>query len=188
VIFEEKLTKVPWHIAPIGLGVISISTVKSGFTITDIAIVVAHWPAVGVNVYTVVPAEAVLMTAGFHVPVIPLVDVPCNTPGVTPAQYGPKAVNVGVIILFTVTDIVVVVAHWPDAGVNVYVIVPAAAVFITAGLQVPVIPLTDVPGKVPGVAPTQYGPKAVKAGVALAFTVTDIVAVVAHKPVAGVNT
>jgi hypothetical protein len=35
-----------------------------------IVVVVAHWPAVGVKVYTVVPATAVLITAGAHVPVI----------------------------------------------------------------------------------------------------------------------
>jgi hypothetical protein len=37
--------------------------------------VVAHWPAAGVKVYVVVPAVAVLMVAGFHVPVIPFVEV-----------------------------------------------------------------------------------------------------------------
>jgi hypothetical protein len=35
----------------------------------------AHWPAVGVNVYDVVPADAVLIVAGFQVPVMPFVDV-----------------------------------------------------------------------------------------------------------------
>ncbi len=31
---------------------------------------VAHWPADGVKVYVVVPVTAVLMVAGFHVPVM----------------------------------------------------------------------------------------------------------------------
>jgi len=35
----------------------------------------AHCPAVGVNVYTVVPFAVVLIVAGFHVPVIPSLDV-----------------------------------------------------------------------------------------------------------------
>ena len=34
-----------------------------------------HWPAFGVNVYVVVPVVDVFITAGFHVPVIPLLDV-----------------------------------------------------------------------------------------------------------------
>ena len=39
---------------------------------------IAHCPALGVKVYVVVPAVAVL-TAGLHVPVIPLLDVVGNT-------------------------------------------------------------------------------------------------------------
>ena len=39
---------------------------------------------------------------------------------------------------------VAVVAHWPAAGVKVYVVVPTVAVLIVAGLHVPVMPLTDV--------------------------------------------
>jgi hypothetical protein len=38
-------------------------------------VVVAHWPAVGVNVYVVV---AELFIAGLHVPVIPLLEVVGN--------------------------------------------------------------------------------------------------------------
>ena len=37
------------------------------------------------------------MVVGDHVPVIPLSDVVGKTPGVAPTQYGPNAVNVGVI-------------------------------------------------------------------------------------------
>ena len=43
---------------------------------------------------------------------------------------------------------VAVVAHRPAVGVNVYVVVPAVAVLIVAGDQVPVIPFVDVSGKV----------------------------------------
>ncbi len=51
---------------------------------------------------------------------------------------------------------------------------------MVAGLHVPLIPLVEVPGKAAGAAPTQYGPRAVNVGVTLAFTVTFMVAVVAH--------
>lgn len=102
-----------------------------------------------------VPAVAVLMLAGLQVPVIPLVEVPGSVPGAAPAQYGPSVVKVGVIPELTVTIMVVVVAHCPAAGVKVYVLVPAVVVLMAAGLQVPVIPLVEVPGSVPGVAPTQ---------------------------------
>ena len=46
-----------------------------------------------------VPAVAVLIVVGLHVPVIAgvLVELPGNNPGVAPTQYGPNAVNVGVI-------------------------------------------------------------------------------------------
>ena len=58
-----------------------------------------------------------------------------------------------------------------------------------AGLQVPVILLSDVPGKVGTVAPEQtvsVVPK-LKVGVTLGVTVTVSVAVVAHCPAVGVN-
>jgi hypothetical protein len=118
-------------------------------------VLVAHRPEVGVNVYVVVPAVEVLTVEGLHVPVIPFVEVEGNKPGVAPAQYGPSAVNIGVILGFTVTDIEVVAAHKPAVGVNVYMVVPAVEVLIDEGLQVPVIPLFDVVGSVPGIAPTQ---------------------------------
>ena len=73
----------------------------------------------GVNVYVIVPAEAVLIADGLHVPVMPFVEVPGNAPGVAPTQYGPKAANVGVTLALTTTFMVVVVAHWPAVGVNV---------------------------------------------------------------------
>ena len=53
-----------------------------------------------------------------------------------------------------VTFNVVTVAHCPAKGVNVYVEVPAVAVFIVAGDQVPVIPLFEVVGKVGATLPT----------------------------------
>ena len=48
--------------------------------------IVPHCPTLGVKVYTVDPALAVLMVAGFQVPVMPFSEVAGNVPGVAPAQ------------------------------------------------------------------------------------------------------
>ena len=81
--------------------------------------VVAQVPAVGVNTY--VPLVVLLTTAGFHVPVIPLLDVVGNV-GTFAPEHTVNAVpklNVGVIFGVIVTVKVVVVAHCPAVGVNV---------------------------------------------------------------------
>jgi hypothetical protein len=85
------------------------------FTVTDIVAVVAHCPAVGVNVYVVV---AVLLIAGDHVPVMLLFDV-VGKVNVPPEHIAETCVNIGVTGWFTVTVIVVVVAHCPAVGVYV---------------------------------------------------------------------
>ena len=141
---------------------------------------VAHWPAVGVNVY--VPLAALLIAAGLQVPVIPFVDVAGSAGTVLPEQIDkvvPKP-NEGVSTGFTVTLKVAVVAHWPASGVKVYV--PLLLLLTVAGLQVPVIPLLEVPGKLGTLPPEQMDnevPK-LKAGVTFGVTVTVNVAVVAH--------
>ena len=91
---------------------------NTGNELTEIVIdaVVAHWPAVGVNVYVVV---AVVFKAGDHVPVIPLIDVVGNAVNVAPEQIGATCEKVGVILGFTVIVIVAVLAHWPAVGKNV---------------------------------------------------------------------
>jgi len=61
-----------------------------------------------VNVYVVV---AVLLIAGFQVPVMPLVDVVGNAGIVAPLQNGPTAANVGVTFGVMVIVSCVVVAH-----------------------------------------------------------------------------
>lgn len=66
---------------------------------------------------------------------------------------------------------VVVVPHWPALGVNVYVLVPAVAVLMVDGDQVPEIPLVEVAGSVGAVAPWHKGPMAAKVGVTGAVTV-----------------
>jgi hypothetical protein len=83
--------------------------------------VVAHCPAVGVNVY--VPLAVLLTTDGLHVPVILLLDVVGKVGTVAPEQIVdvvPK-LNDGVMFGFTVTVNVVGFAHKPAVGVNVYV-------------------------------------------------------------------
>ena len=60
-----------------------------------------------------------MITAGFHVPVIPLLDVVGNAGAVLFWHNGPICVNVGVICGLTVTLNEAVVAHCPAFGVNV---------------------------------------------------------------------
>ena len=62
---------------------------------------------------------AVLLSAGAHVPVMPLLDVVGNGFNVPPEQIGATAVNVGVMFGLTVIVSVVVVAHRPAVGVKV---------------------------------------------------------------------
>ena len=58
--------------------------------------------------------------------------------------------------------------------------VPTTDVLITAGFQVPVIPLLDVVGNGASVAPEQIAATALKVGVWFALTVMVNCAVVAH--------
>jgi hypothetical protein len=58
---------------------------------------------------------------------------------------------------------------------------------LSAGAQVPVIPLLDVVGSGDKVAPEHIGATAVNVGVMFGLTVIVIVAVVAHCPAVGVN-
>jgi len=89
--------------------------VTCGLTVMVKVVVVAHCPALGVKVYVVV---TVLLSAGDHVPEIPLFDVVGNAVRVAPAQIGETAVKVGVNCGLTVMVKVVVVAHCPAVGVK----------------------------------------------------------------------
>ena len=135
------------------------------------------------------PLAVLLTTDGFHVPVIPLVDVVGNVGTVPPEQIVsvvPK-LNVGVMFGFTVTVKVVVVAHNPAVGVNVYT--PPTVLLTTAGFHVPVMPLVEVVGNVGTVPPEQMVsvvPK-LKVGVIFGVTVTLIVTGNPHCPALGVN-
>jgi hypothetical protein len=71
---------------------------------------------------------------------------------------------------------VAVVAHCPEVGVNVYVVV---AVLLIAGDHVPAYPLFDVVGKL-SASPEQIAATCVNVGVTGWLTVTVIVDAVAH--------
>ena len=90
--------------------------VTFGLTVIVNVVVVAHCPAVGVKVYSVV---AVLFNAGLQEPLIPLLEVVGSAASAAPEQIGATAVKVGVTFGLTVIVNVVVVAHWPAVGVKV---------------------------------------------------------------------
>ena len=125
-----------------------------------------------------------MFNAGAQVPVMPLVDVVGSGANTAPEQIGATALKVGVMFGLTVMVNVVVVAHWPAVGANVYVVV---VVLFNAGDQVPVIPLVDVVGSAVKVAPEQMGATVLNVGVMFGFTVIVNVVVVAHCPAVGVN-
>ncbi len=127
----------------------------------------------------------VLFIAGDQVPDIPLSELVGNGFNTSPTHIGDTAVNVGVIGLFTVIVNVVVLAHCPEFGVKVYVVV---AVLFNAGDQVPVIALVDVVGSGLKLSPLHIGDTAVNDGVTDGgFTVIVSVVVLAHCPEFGVK-
>lgn len=74
----------------------------------------------------------------------------------------PPTVTIAVGKAFTAIDIVVELAHKPDVGVKVYVVV---AMLFNAGDHVPMIPFVELVGSAPNVAPLQIGATCVKVGV-----------------------
>ncbi len=78
--------------------------------------------------------------AGFQVPAMGLafVELEGKTGGGAFKHNGPMPLNAGVIVGSTVMLRVVVVAHCPTFGVNVYTVVPGVAV-LTGESHVPVI-------------------------------------------------
>jgi hypothetical protein len=93
-----------------------------------------------------VPEEVLLTTEGFQVPVMPLSEGLYSEGTAAPVQIvsdDPK-VNDGTTTGLIVTVNVVVVAHCPAPGVNVYT--PEFWLSIVDGLHVPVIPFDEVPG------------------------------------------
>ena len=95
--------------APEQIGATALNVgVMFGFTVMVKVAVVAHCPAVGVNVYVVV---AVLFNAGDQVPVNPLVEVVGSAVSVAPEHIGATALKVGVMFGLTTIVNVAVVAH-----------------------------------------------------------------------------
>jgi hypothetical protein len=118
-----------------------------------------------------------------------LVEVVGNAGTPAPAQIVSEVpkLNVGVMFGLTVTVNVVVVAHCPADGVNVYV--PEFTLLTTEGFQVPVMLFVDVVGREGTVPPEQIiseVPK-VNAGTIFGFTVTVFITGIPHKPGVGVK-
>ena len=125
-----------------------------------------------------------MFKAGAQVPVIPLVEVVGNGVIIAPEQTAGIGLKSGVTFGLTVIVNVVVVAHCPIVGVNVYVVV---AVLFKAGDQVPVIKLFEVVGNANKVSPEQIAGTGVNVGKIFGFTVIVNVVVVAHCPTVGVK-
>lgn len=129
--------------------------------------------------------DVVLSTVeGFQVPLMPL-DETEGSDGILPPEQTVRAVpklKVGVLFGLTVTVNVVVVAHWPVAGVKVYV--PDALLSTVEGFHVPVMPFEDVDGKAGTEPPAQIDSDVPKlnAGTTLGDTVTVNVTGTAHCP------
>ena len=135
----------------------------------------------GVNVYVDVPGVVVLMTAGFHVPVIPSMEAVGKAGGVEFWQKGPIAAKVGVISAVMVIAMEVVTPHCDGlSGVNVYVDVPRVVVLMTAGFHVPVIPSMEVAGKAGGAEFWQRGPMPANVGVTSAVMVMEMEVATPH--------
>ena len=67
-----------------------------------------------------VPLAVLLTTAGDQVPLMPFVDLNGNTGAVEPSHIAATAAKVGVTLgVIVISKVVVAVAHWPTAGVNV---------------------------------------------------------------------
>jgi hypothetical protein len=132
-----------------------------------------------------VPIAVVLIVAGLHVPVKPLLDTFGKLGAVLFWQSGSTCVNVGVTWPLITISIVATLAQGSD-GVNVYVLVPIAVVLIVAGLHAPANPLPDIVGSAGAVLFWQRGPICVNVGVTCAVTTISIVVVAAHGSL-GVN-
>jgi hypothetical protein len=126
---------------PLQLGFPCTAAFAVGFSFIVIGTVAGEAQATdGVKVYEFVPGVDVLIVAGLHVPVTPLVDVVGSASGVSPAQYGPIGSKVVTGLGLTVTVIVVPLAHCPAFAVKVYTVFPEVDVLMVDGDHVPVIP------------------------------------------------
>lgn len=133
-----------------------------GFTTSVNVVPVTQPVVVGVNVY--VADRVGSTTAGFQVPVMPLVDV-LDSNGTLPLLQITIPVpngNTGSVLGFTTIEMVTGNAQVPGLGVNVYC--PDVWLLTTPGFQVPGNPLLEVPGKEGGGSPAQMGGKGLKVG------------------------
>jgi hypothetical protein len=80
-------------------------------------------------------------------------------------------VKVGVTDVLITMLKVVVMAHCPAFGVNVYILVPEDVVLIVAGFQVPVIPFAEVPGRDGAVEFWHSGPTGLNVGVVVVVAI-----------------
>ena len=154
-----------WHNGPIAA---KVGVARELIVMLRVA-VVAHCPAVGVKVYTVVPGVAVLMLAGFQLPEMAgtLVEIIGNDGGTEFWHKGPIVAKVGVTRELTVMLRVAVVAHCPAVGVNVNTLVPGLVVFMVEGFQVPEMGgvLVELDGGIGGTSYWHKGPIGLKVGV-----------------------
>ena len=88
----------------------------------------------------------------------------------------------GVTVTGTLND----VAHCPAVGVKTYV--PSVVLLIVAGIQVPLIPLSETAGSVGAIAPEQNVVAKLNIGVTFGVTVIGTLNGVAHCPAFGVKT
>lgn len=106
------------RVEPEHIGAMAVKVgVTVGLTVTLKFVAIAHSQGLGVKIY--IPEVVLLTTAGFQVPVIPLLDVSGKTGLVVPKHNGAMGVKLGVRIGLTVTFNVVFVAHCPASGVKV---------------------------------------------------------------------
>ncbi len=99
------------------------------------------------------------MVAGFQVPVMPSSEVAGNAGAVLFWQSGPIWAKVGVISSVITISISAGIPHWlASSGVKVKVKLPAMAVLMVAGFQVPVMPSSEVVGNAGAVLFWQSGP------------------------------
>ena len=162
--------------------------VMFGFTVTEKVAIVAQNPSAGKNVY--VSETVLLISDGYHVPVMLFTDVNGNRGAVSPEQMVkdvPKS-KVGTVLLFTVTVNVMGDAQCPGEGVNVYT--PELVLLTSVGFHVPLMPFVELGFKF-GMAssPAQMEMAVPKSNVGITFglTVTVNVVVVAHNPAVGVK-
>jgi hypothetical protein len=134
-----------------------------------------------------VPLTLVFMAEGFHVPLIPFVELKGNEGAAAFSHNDAIGENAGTVGAVIVISSVVFVAHCPASGVNVYVDVPLELVLIIAGLHVPLIPLVEFNGNEEGIEFWHKEGITANVGIVGAVIVISSVVVVAHCPASGVN-